>query len=86
MKNEKDYSTLTLEELLVEEKKMKQSLSLSSGLVGFAAGVMIWGIINKGIGFLHIALPIGLMVLFYKNSQKNKLKLNQIQAEIKLKN
>jgi hypothetical protein len=77
-----DYSTLTLEELKSEEKKIKNSEVLSAGLIGFLIGVMFFGVAKGGFGFLYTVIPIGLGYMVYKNSQKQKLKLSQIKQEI----
>lgn len=86
MSDKKDYSKLTLEELLVEEKKTKKNETFSAGLIGFMMGIMIYGIVTKGFGFLYIAIPLFLIFLFYKNSQTQKQNLKQIQAEIDARN
>ncbi|WP_133272165.1 FUSC family protein [Hymenobacter radiodurans] len=86
MSDKKDYSELTLEELLIEEKKVKKNAVFSAGLIGFMVGIMIYGIVTKGFGFLYIAIPLFLILLIYKNSQIQKQNLKQIQAEIDVRN
>ena len=86
MSDKKDYSEFTLEELVLEEKKVKKNEAFSAGLIGFMVGIMIYGIITKGFGFLYIAIPLFLIFLFYKNSQTQKQNLKQIQAEINARN
>ena len=86
MLDKKDYSKLTLEELLIEEKKVKQAEFLSAGVIGFLVGVMVYGIVKNGFGFLYIAIPLFLIFGVYKNSQIQKQNLKQIQIEIKIKN
>ncbi|PWK27137.1 hypothetical protein LV89_01951 [Arcicella aurantiaca] len=86
MLDKKDYSKLTLEELLLEEKKVKQNEILSAGFIGFCVGVMIFGLVKNGFGFLYIAILLFLISASYKNSKVQKQKLKQIQAEINLKN
>jgi hypothetical protein len=78
----KDYTTLTLEELFVEEKKVKKTELLSAGLVGFLIGVMVYGVVKNGFGYLYLAIPLFLITIIYKNSQIQKQNLAQIQAEI----
>ena len=46
---------------------------------------MIYGVSKNGIGFLHIFIPLILISGIYKNSQKLKRNLKQIQAEINAK-
>ncbi|MEA5458647.1 hypothetical protein VB796_06345 [Arcicella sp. LKC2W] len=86
MLDKKDYSKLTLEELLLEEKKVKQNEILSAGFIGFCVGVMIFGLVKNGFGFLYIVIPLVLISAFYKNSQVQKQKLKEIQSEIHNKN
>jgi len=86
MADNKDYSKLPLEELLAEEKKIKKNEITSAVLIGIAIGIMVYGIATKGIGFLYIFIPLLLIGGIYKNSQKQKHNLKQIQAEINVKN
>ncbi len=85
MSDKKDYSKLTLEELLVEERKAKKNAVFSAGLIGFMVGIMIYGIVKNGFGFLYIAIPLFLIFVIYKNSKTQKQNLKQIQAEINIK-
>jgi len=86
MPNKKDYSKLSIEELLLEEKKIKKNEMLTAGLIGLLIGVLIFGVVKNGIGFFHIFLPLLLISWIYKNSLKSKQILKQIQAEIRGKN
>lgn len=86
MLDKKDYSKLTLEELFIEEKKFKKNEMFSAGLIGFSIGVMVYGIVKNGFGFLYIAIPLFLVSVIYKNSQIQKQNLKQIQTEINNKN
>jgi len=85
MANNKDYSKLTLEELLIEEKKIKKNEIINAVIIGFLIGVMIYGIATKGFGFLYIFIPLLFISGTYKNAQKLKHNLKQIQAEINAK-
>ncbi|MEL6970617.1 MAG: hypothetical protein AAFZ63_17095 [Bacteroidota bacterium] len=82
MAEENDYSALTLEELRAEEKKLKRSEWLSALGVGILAGVMIFGIVKNGFGFLYIVIPVLMIGGLVKSSQVQKAKLKEIQAEI----
>lgn len=86
MSKNKDYATMALEELLAEEKKIKQKGIISAVLIGIAIGIMVYGIAKSGFGFLHILLPSLLIYGIYRNSQPLKQALKQVQAEIKDKN
>lgn len=77
-----DYAEWTLEALLIEEKKLKKNETIAAVLIGVAIGILVYGVARKGFGFLHIFLPLVLMYIFYKDSEKNKQKLKQIRIEI----
>ena len=64
------YATISLENLLIEEKHLKKNAYLNAVL----------------IGFIHIFLPILLLSGIYKGSLPGKKKLKLIQGEIKLRN
>ena len=82
MSDNKNYSNMTLEELLAEEKKIKKNETLSAVLIGVLIGVLIFGVVQNGFGFLHIFLPLLLIAGIYKNSQNNKSKLKQVSDQI----
>lgn len=86
MFEDKDYSKLTLEELQAEAKRIKNHELFSAGFVGLLIGVMIYGVAMNGFGILYIAIPLLLISGIVKGSQKLKQKLEQIQAEIAVKN
>lgn len=86
MPNNKNHSKLSLEELLMEEKKIKRNEIITSFIIGFLVSIMIYGIAKKGIGFLHIFIPLILIREFYKNTQKLKEKRKQIQTAINAQN
>ncbi|MBC6697754.1 hypothetical protein [Hymenobacter sp. BT190] len=86
MSAQQDYAKLTLEELLSEEKKIKRNEAFAAGFIGFLVGIMVYGIVRNGFGFLYIAIPLAMIVLIYRNSQSQKQALQQIRAEISLRN
>ncbi len=85
MFEKKDYSKLTLEELLIAEKKIKKNEVFSAGFIGFLIGVIVYGVAKNGFGFLYIFIPLLLIVGIAKNSQNLKQNLKQIRAEISAK-
>ena len=85
MMDNKDYSKLTLEELLTEEKKIKKNEFIVVFIIGLLIGVLIYGVVMKGIGFFHIFFPVVLIIGISRNSQKLKYNLKQIQLEINAK-
>ena len=80
------YDKMELEELLKEEKKIKRKETTSAVLIGFLIGVIVYGVVKNGIGFIYIFIPLILIYGIYRNSQKLKDDLKQIQTEIKTKN
>lgn len=79
------YTEWTLEDLLNEEKRMKNNVRLSNFLMGFLVGVMIYGIAKNGVGFLYTFIPLFLIIGIYKNSQNQKSKMSQIRKQIDIK-
>ncbi|NVO30471.1 FUSC family protein [Hymenobacter lapidiphilus] len=82
MPNDRDYAALPLEELLAEEKSIKRNQLLSAGTIGFLVGVMVYGLVKSGFGFLYLAIPLFLIAMIYRNSQGQKQTLAQIRQEI----
>ncbi len=77
---------MTPEDLLAEEKKIKQKGVISAVLIGISIGIMVYGVAKNGFGFLPIFLPCLLIYGIYRNAQPLQQELKQIQAEIKAKN
>lgn len=70
---------LTDEELLVEKKKLKKSQMTHAVLIGFLAGILIFGIVSwslspeKHWGFLiPMLIPIAFIYKLVKNTNTNK--------------
>jgi hypothetical protein len=78
----KDYTLLTLEELLVEEKKVKKRETLSAFLIGLLAGVIVYSLVKNGFALIPIITAFVPLMVIYKSSQNQKQILQQIQAEI----
>lgn len=85
MSENKDYAQLTRDELLIEEKKIKRMELVSAVVIGFLLGIMIYGTVRKGFGFLHIFIPLLLISGIVKNSKSQRQKLNEIREEINAK-
>lgn len=83
---QQDYSKFTLEELLGEEKRLKRNEAFAAAGIGFLVGVMVYGVVRNGFGFLYIAIPLAMIVGIYRNSQSQKQNLQQIRAEISIRN
>jgi|AntRauTorckE5430_2_1112549.scaffolds.fasta_scaffold12056_2 hypothetical protein len=82
MTDKKDYSQLTLEELLAEEKKMKRQGITDAVFIGVLVGVIIYGVVKNGFGLLYTVLPLLLIAGVAKNGQAIKAKLQEVQGEI----
>ena len=80
-----DYSKMTLEELIAEEKRIKKMEITSAVAVGFLIGIMVYGVARNGFGFLYVIIPLLLIAGVARNSQSLKNKRGQIRAEISTK-
>lgn len=80
-----DYSALTLEELLAEEKKLKRNEINGAVVIGFLVGVMIFGVARNGFGIVYTVIPIVLIGGIARHSGKQKKELKAIRAEIRAK-
>lgn len=76
--DKKKLSELTDEELLIEKKKLKKSKIFHAGLIGFLAGILIFGIgawilsPQKNWGFfIPMLIPILFIYRLIKNSKEN---------------
>jgi hypothetical protein len=76
---EKDFSKLTDEELLVEKKKLKKAKIWHAIYIGFFAGVFIYGMVSwilaqeKNWGFfIPMAIPLFFIYGLVKDSKKNR--------------
>jgi hypothetical protein len=75
----KKFSEMTDEELLVEKKKLKNSNIFHATLIGFLAGILIFGVVSwslsseKHLGFLiPMLIPVAFIYRLVKNPNKNK--------------
>ncbi len=82
----KDYSKLSLEELATEQKKIKNQQISTALLIGMLVGVIVYGLVINGFGWLYIG--ISLFLIYIINSGSKKLKQHQelIKSEISKKN
>jgi uncharacterized membrane protein YoaK (UPF0700 family) len=73
------YAIMTLDDLLIEQKKIKKTASFFNILTAIMIGVAIYGFIKKGLEFLGPSILLLLFVVIYF---KNSRKLKQIQIAI----
>ncbi|MGC3946424.1 MAG: hypothetical protein QM762_18200 [Chryseolinea sp.] len=82
MSDNKDYSKLTRDELMAEEKKIKKLEITSAAIIGFLIGIMVYGVVKNGFGFLYMVIPLVFIAGIAKNSQNLRKRLKDIRAEI----
>ncbi len=78
----KDYNTMTLDELVSEEKKLKSQKIPTALFMGFLVGIAIWSATHKG----STALTVGLLILVPVIGSMYQRKLKDIQTEINNRN
>lgn len=77
----KDYSNMTLDQLVTEEKTVQSQKTITAMIVGLLVGIAIWSAAHKGGGFTFILLFFAYLV-----SSRYSKKLKSIQAEIGRRN
>ncbi len=82
----KDYIKLTLEDLLIEQKKIKKQQMYAAGMIGVFLGIILFGLVINGFGWVYISISVALIYLINDNSKKNKQNLEQIKNEINIRN
>ena len=82
MFSSKDYSKMTLDELVLEEKKLTSQKILIALLAGFIVGLAVWSATHKG-GFV---LTVILLVLPFLIGSRYSKTQKAIQAEISRRN
>lgn len=78
MFSSRDYSKMTLDELVLKEKKLKSQQIPTAVFIGFVVGVAVWSATHKG-GFV---LTIGLLIFALLISSRYSKNRKGIQAEI----
>ena len=81
MFSRKDYSGMTLDELVLEAKSLKSQKIVVAVFTGMMMGIAVWAATHKG-GFF---LPLALLVLAFITGQRNSQNLKSVQAEISRK-
>ena len=82
----KDYTRLSLEELLIEQKKIKKQQLYSAVMIGVFIGVLVYGFIKNGFGWVYVSISVFMIYVINKNSKNIKQSLEQIGKEIAIKN
>ncbi|MBC7571796.1 MAG: hypothetical protein H7319_19010 [Spirosoma sp.] len=74
----KDYSKMTLDELVSEEKKVKSQKTLIALIMGLVVGIAVWSATHKWGAFF----TFGLLILPFLIGSRYSKNLKDIQAEI----
>lgn len=77
-----DYSKKDLAALDKELKTLKQAIIVSALFIGFNIGVILYGNITKGFGWVYTIIPILLISASVKHQQLKNKALTQIKAEL----
>jgi len=77
MLSNKDYASMTLEELVSEEKKMKSQKNTTAVFIGVLLGIAVYAAIHKGF-----ILPVILLIFSFLIGSRTSQNLKSIQAEI----
>lgn len=77
MLENKDYSKMTLEELVSEEKKMKSQKIPTAVFIGLLIGIAVYSATHKGF-----ILPVILLIVAFLIGSRNSKSMKGIQAEI----
>lgn len=78
---EKDYKTMSDEELLQAHKKAKKGATISAVVIGALIGIAIYSAVGNGIKFFTF-FPLILIYLFFGKRKQNKA----LEEEINLRN
>lgn len=83
---ERELNELTDQELLERKKQQKSNKLINAVLVGFCAGVLIYGIVNKGITiftFMLLIMGVWAFMRWKKNDEAldDELKSRNLNKE-----
>ncbi len=83
----RNFSDLTDEQLVVEKKKLKKSKIWNAAVIGFLAGIVIYGIVSailskKSIIILPLLFPLYFIYRLVSGSKKN----NELEMILKERN
>ncbi|GAA4414976.1 hypothetical protein GCM10023187_45070 [Nibrella viscosa] len=79
---DKNYSKMTLDELVSAQQKLNSQKFIPALLIGFFVGVAIWSAVSKGSFFLTVGLLASALVIGSNYSKKQK----SIEEEIRHRN
>ena len=76
MLSSKDYSKMTLEELVSEDKKMKSQKTTTAVFIGVLIGIAVYSATHKGF-----VLPVILLIFSFVIGNRDSQNRKSIQAE-----
>ncbi|HMQ76281.1 MAG TPA: hypothetical protein PKE21_09760 [Flavobacteriales bacterium] len=86
MEISKDHTSMSVEELMIEEKKARKEQLLVSVLIGFMVGVLafavVFAVIGKEFRLVSILLPSAMVYVFYRMAGRTNQRLAEIRAEL----
>lgn len=87
MEANKDYTGMSLEELVAEEKKARKERLLVSVLIGFMVGVLAFALVSavvagKDFRLISILLPSIMVYVFYRMAVRTNQRMAAIRAEL----
>lgn len=77
MASEKEYTEMTLEELVSEEQKLKSNKTFTAGFVGFFIGVGVFAAVSKGS-----MTPLFMWIFAFLIGKNYSDKVKKVRAEI----
>jgi len=77
MFSSKDYSTMTRDQLVSEEKKLKSQKTATAVFIGFLVSIAVWAASHTGF-----VLPVTLLIFSFLIGYRYSQNLKGIQAEI----
>jgi uncharacterized membrane protein YoaK (UPF0700 family) len=85
-----DYTRLSLEELVAEEKKTRKEQLLVSVLIGFMVGVLGFALVaavmaGKDFRIISILLPSIMVYVFYRMAVRTNQRMAGIRSELEKK-
>jgi uncharacterized membrane protein YbjE (DUF340 family) len=82
MFSSKDYSQMTLDELVSQEKKLRSQKTIVAVFIGVVVGIAVWAATHKGGFFLTVILLIFPLLIGFRYSKN----LKDIQVELSRRN
>lgn len=82
----KDCSSMSLEELVAEERKTRKEQLLVSVLFGFMVGVLafalVFAVIGKDFRLIPIVFPSAMIYVFHRMAGRTNQRLAAIRSEL----